>query len=272
MLQQSYHFEVKDLIASFIDAFDGTVIKRFNQNRSAEKEVKVRYLYAPKQRVLFDLQTPGQNLTLPVVSITINGLNRDENRVFNKIAGFYVPQGNAESKRTEKTSFFRTPTPIDIGINMSILTRYQSDMDQILSNFIPFNNPYIILSWQIPNAYDLKVPQEIRSEVLWSGSVNLQYPVEQDPTSKSLVVADTGFTIKGWIFPEETDPIKNIFYINAYLSAVSSRAILEYDNYYALKSEAYTINSPNSAFYNTDVISLSAVPKFIGPVRIEVDV
>jgi len=271
MLQKSYHFEVKDLIASFIDAFDGTVIKRFNQNRASEKEIKVRYLYAPKQRILFDILTPGQNLTLPVVSVTINGLTRDENRVFNKIAGFYVPTGNAASKKTEKTKFFRTPTPIDIGVNMSILTRYQSDMDQILSNFIPFNNPYIILSWQIPSAYELDVPQEIRSEVLWNGSIDLQYPVEQDPTAKSMIVADTRFTIKGWLFPEEVDPVKNIFYINAYIGAVSSRALLEYDNYYALKSQSYTLNSPNSAFYNTDVISLSANPRFIGPVSIEGD-
>ena len=271
MLQQSYHFEVKDLIASFIDAFDGTVIKRFNQNRDAEKEVKVRYLYAPKQRVLFDIVTPGQNLTLPVVSVTITGLNRDESRVFNKIAGFYVPQGDADSKRKALTNFFRTPVPIDIGINMSILTRYQSDMDQILSNFIPFNNPYIILSWQIPSSYELSVTQEIRSEVLWSGSVSLQYPVEQDPTAKSLIVADTSFTIKGWIFPQETDPVKNIFYINTYITASSSKALLEYDNYYDLKSEAYTLNSPQSAFYNTDVISLSANPKFVGPVSVTVD-
>jgi hypothetical protein len=71
MLQQSYHFEIKDLIASFIDAFDGTVIRRFNKNRDAESQIKVRYLYAPKQRVLFDIVTPGQNLTLPVVAITI---------------------------------------------------------------------------------------------------------------------------------------------------------------------------------------------------------
>ena len=271
MLQQSYHFEVKDLIASFIDAFDGTVIKRFNKNRSAEKEIKVRYLYAPKQRVLFDIITPGQNLTLPVVAVTITGLNRDENRVFNKIAGFYVPEGSADAKRTQNTSFFRTPVPIDIGINMSILTRYQSDMDQILSNFIPFNNPYIILSWQIPSSYGLAITQEIRSEVLWSGNVNLQYPVDQDPTAKALIVADTNFTIKGWIFPQETDPIRNIFYINTQLTASSSKALLEYDNYYALKSEAITLNSPLSAFYNTDVINLSANPKFIGPVSILVE-
>ena len=59
---------------------------------------------------------------------------------------------------------------------MSILARFQSDMDQILSNFIPFNNPYVILSWTVPKAFDLPYTQEIRTEVLWSGTVSMEYP------------------------------------------------------------------------------------------------
>ena len=271
MLQQSYHFEIKDLIASFIDAFDGTVIKRYNKNRAADSQIKVRYLYAPKQRVLFDIITPGQNLTLPAVAITITGLNRDENRVFNKIAGFYVNRATTIEESTSQTSYFRTPTPVDIGINMSILTRYQTDMDQILSNFIPFNNPYIIISWQIPTAYNLAVPQEIRSEVLWSGNVSLQYPVEQDPNSKSLIVADTNFTIKGWIFPAESPPVQNIFYINTDLNAAGPQVNLEYSTYAELQAQSFTATSPNSAFQNTDTISISANPQFIGPVEIELE-
>lgn len=268
MIEQSYHFEIKDLIASFIDAFDGTIIKRYDKNRDTQSQVKVRYLYAPKQRVLFDITTPGQNLTLPVVAITINGMKRDDSRVFNKIAGFYAKN---QYVFNSKTQYFRTPTPIDIGINMSILTRYQTDMDQILSNFIPFNNPYIIISWQVPTAYALEVPQEIRSEVLWNGDINLDYPVNQDPNVKSLITADTTFTIRGWIFPAESDPVSNIFYINADLTAVSKKSKLEYMNYEKLERESITLLSPNSAFYNTDTVSVSALPQIYGRMTFNVD-
>lgn len=267
MIEQSYHFEIKDLIASFIDAFDGTIIKRYDKNRNYQSQIKVRYLYAPKQRVLYDITTPGQNLTLPVVAITITGLKRDETRVFNKIAGFYAKN---QYEFNSKTKYFRTPVPVDIGINMSILTRYQTDMDQILSNFIPFNNPYIIISWQIPSSYELEVPQEIRSEVLWSGDVALDYPVNQDPNSKSLITADTNFTIKGWIFPAESDPASNIFYINSDITAVSKKSKLEYPNYEKLKQEAIS-SSSNSDFYNTDTVSVSALPQIKGLVTINLD-
>jgi len=255
MLQQSYHFEVKDLIASFIDAFDGTVIKRFNQNRDAEKEIKVRYLYAPKQRVLFDIVTPGQNLTLPVVAVTITGLTRDESRVFNKIAGFYVPQGDAETRKNALTNYFRTPVPIDIGINMSILTRYQSDMDQILSNFIPFNNPYIIISWKIPSNL-LENTQEIRSEILWSGSVNVSYPTDINASEKYKIVGDTSFTIKGWMFQVKQNDIGNIFQIDSNFSA--ERSVPLYDNVMQMAS---LFTAPSSLeVQQTETVSISASP------------
>jgi hypothetical protein len=38
----------------------------------------------------------------------------------------------------------------------SIITNYQSDMDQILSNFVPYSNPYIVICWKIPEEFGIK--------------------------------------------------------------------------------------------------------------------
>ena len=206
MLQQSYHFEIKDLIASFIDAFDGTVIRRFNKNRSSESQIKVRYLYAPKQRVLFDIVTPGQNLTLPVVAITITGLNRDENRVFNKIAGTYNEVADGRFLNEKQ------PLPIDLTVNVSVMTRYQADMDQILSHLLPYINPYFVVSWRTPSRPDF----EIRSNVYWNGTANIQYPTDLNSTQVARVVADLSFVFKGWIFQAlPNDVIGSVYSINS---------------------------------------------------------
>jgi hypothetical protein len=64
---------------------------------------------------------------------------------------------------------------------MSIITKFQSDMDQILSNFVPYTNPYIILSWRVPEeivSNGFAFPQEIRSEVLWDGNITMGYPTD----------------------------------------------------------------------------------------------
>ena len=77
------------MLTQFVAAFDDIVIGRFNKNRNEQDKINVRYLYAPKQRVLQDIINENKTLTLPVVSVNVNSVSRDENRVFNKVDGFY---------------------------------------------------------------------------------------------------------------------------------------------------------------------------------------
>lgn len=212
---QTFHFEIKDLVTQFVAAFDDIIIKRYDKNRVPQNDVQVRYVYAPKQRVLYDLVNKAQNLTVPVVAVNINSVSRDESRVFNKLAGFYVSRGAGELDTQINSQFYRTPVPVNIQINMSVITKFQTDMDQIISNFVPYNNPYIILSWKVPfTILQSTVPQEIRSEVLWDGGITLSYPTDIAANEKYRIVGDTAFTIKGWLFPYVQNPAGNIFYID----------------------------------------------------------
>jgi len=220
---QTYHFEIKDLLTQFVTAFDNIIINRYDKNRVAQNKVQVRYVYAPKQRVLYDLVNLAQNITVPVVSVSISNVSRDETRVFNKINGYYFSSGTSEATDGSTSIHYNSPVPVNITVNMSILTKFQTDMDQILSNFIPYNNPYIIISWKVPldlSSSGFAIPQEIRSEVLWSGSVNLNYPTDITANEKYKISGDTSFTIKGWLFPAAQDPVGNIFYIDSNFYAV----------------------------------------------------
>ena len=164
----------------------------------------------------------------------------DVNRVFNKNAGFYAHGTATENDPKNITFFYKAPVPVNIEVKMSILTRYQSDMDQILSNFVPFNNPYIILSWTVPKEFGLPYTQEIRSEVLWNGQVNLSYPTDINGNQKAQIIADTSFTIKGFLFPDPQAPVKNIFKIDSMFTAVSSSTTLDYGAYENLKKQVIT--------------------------------
>ena len=264
MRQYSYYFEVKDLVLQFLAAFDNVVIKRYDKNRNPLTTQQVRYVYAPKQRVLFDLVNPAQNVTLPCISITINSISRDNNRVFNKNAGFYAHGTPTERAPGGQSYYYKAPVPVNIDISMSIIARYQSDMDQILSNFVPFNNPYIILSWTIPKEFNLPYTQEIRTEVAWSGNINLEYPTDINGQQKAQIIANTGFTIKGFLFPDPENPVNNIFRIDVSMTAVSAGTPLEYGAYNTLKSQVITDQDSLSAFYNTDTFSISGRPVITG--------
>lgn len=261
MKNYTYHFEIKDLVTQFVNAFDHIVIKRFNQKRESVNGVQVRYVYSPKQRVLFDLVNKAQNITVPVVAVSISNVARDESRVFNKIGGFYFPQGTSDRNATSMSDFYKSPVPINITINMSILTKFQTDMDQIVSNFVPYNNPYIIISWKVPDEMvesGFSIPQEIRSEVLWNGNISLTYPTDITAAEKYRIIGDTSFTIKGWLFGDPTFPANNIFYINNNFYAVSSVSDFTFE---ALSSQTFTYPTSSGLPDNLETVSISAFPQ-----------
>jgi len=258
---QAFHFEVKDLITMFVHAFDDIVIKRYNKDRVAGANVQVRYVYAPKQRVMYDLVNKAQNITLPVVAVSINSISRDESRVFNKLNGFIsTPAPKEGVSTTNKSVYYASPVPINIGVNMSILAKFQSDIDQIVSNFVPYNNPYIILSWKIPSdlsATGFATDNEIRSEVLWSGNIALTYPTDITAFEKYRVVGDTSFTIKGWLFPAKRDLIGNIFYVNSTFTNESNLT-----DYEQLSGNTYTFPQSTGLNSETEFVNISGYPQF----------
>lgn len=247
MYNKGFHFEIHDLLTQFVAAMDDVVISRYNKNREEQEQLKVRYVNAPVQRVLLDIINKSQNITVPVIAVNVTSIDRDENRVFNKIEGFYDTGSRGVSKTTPRVPM---PVPINLGVAVTILTNYQSDMDQILSNFVPYSNPYLIISWKIPFEFGLPELSEIRSEVLWSGSISVEQPIELQATDKPRFQSTTNFTIKGWLFPSAAkNQYKNIYFIDANFH-LSNRVKLDYDLYPTLATDLTEM----------DTISISAAP------------
>ncbi len=243
MKDYTYSFEIKDLLTQFIAAFDDIVIKRYDKNRVAKEEVSVRYVLAPKQRVMYDIINKAQNLTLPVVAVNVTGISRDTTRVFNKLDSLYNKTGDYGK------SSLLMPVPINIEVSVSILARYLQDMDQILSNFVPYNNPYIIISWAEPTKVNAQTV-EIRSEVLWSGNISITEPVDIASSEKFRVVADTSFTIKGWLFRSINEMSQQIYFIDANFVSTRGDIIISDTNYESLFEVADVV----------ETVSLSAIP------------
>lgn len=223
MKNYTYHFESQTLLAQFAGAFNDIIIKKYDNNRtliSPSSGFKVNFVYAPKQRVFASLNTPAPGgISLPVVAMTISNISRDNSRVFNKLDGFHVAGQNEDDVSFVKN--IPQPVPINIGVNMSIITKYQADMDQIISNFAAYCDPYVVISWLLPISGTAN-SWELRSEVLWSGNINLSYPIDLPGTQPFRVVADTNFTIKGWMFKKSEETVKRIYTINTKYQQVSS--------------------------------------------------
>jgi hypothetical protein len=219
------------MLTQFVAAFDDTVIKRYDKNNNARQNVEVRYVFAPKQRVMYDIVNKAQNLTLPVVAIDLTSITYDNDRVFNKINNLYNYTNSTDS--TE----IRMPVPINLEINFSIIARYMQDMEQIVSNFAPYSNPYIVIAWEEPSETGDSV--EIRTEVEWSQSIALNQPTDLTYTDKFRVVADTTFTIKGWLFRDKNTASAPIYFIEqnfinstANYNLTQPLTSLDYENFF----------------------------------------
>jgi len=266
--KRAYHFEIKDLLTQFVAAFDDTVISRFDKNRNAKQNIDVRYVFAPKQRVMYDIVNKAQNLTLPVVAINLTSVSRDESRVFNKLAPSFIP--GQLTDHPDKASKFLMPVPVDLSVSMSIMTRYMADADQIISNFVPYNNPYIILSWKVPADFGADYEQEIRSEVLWSGDLNYSTPTDVTYSDKFRIVIDTSFTIKGWLFPEQKDTQKIIYKIdNNFINVDLANRIYDPEGkkieFLTYEQQGYnTLSGYNNTVPSsyTETVTISAIPEF----------
>jgi hypothetical protein len=251
----TFHFEVKNLLTQFLAAFNDCIVKRYDNDRVAKSSLEVRYVLAPKQRVLYDIVNEQHNITLPVVSVNVTSITRDNDRVFNKIEGFYLP--TAYQNRQKPFTKVRAPIPIKIEVAMSIIGKYQLDVDQIISNFAPYNDPYIVLAWKLPNDAGLGYDGEIRSKVLWSGNVSFTPPIDLTSADKYRVVADTSFTIEGWLFKkfEESAPI---YVVNTTFYPVDNDS-LNYESYFTLSGTNFSLTGadlPNT----TDTFSVSGIP------------
>ena len=216
MKNYTFGFEAQTLLEQFIGAFNDVIIKRYDHTNTLVQPTsgfKVLYVYSPKQRVYNALKNPAPGgMTVPVIAVHIGSVSRDNTRVFNKNEGFTISHANANDNNLKQ---ILQPVPINITVNMTIVTRYQLDLDQIITNFVPYCDPYIIISWKLPNNNDSDLPYEIRSEVLWNGNINIAYPDNLGPTQPFRITADTSFTIKGWFFKKMDEPIKKIYTIQS---------------------------------------------------------
>lgn len=242
----TYNFEISTLVAQFLDTLNGIKIKRWDRSAShsapTQKGATITptFLYSPKQRVIHDVINNQAQHRLPVISCSIGGIARDVGRVFNKLEGpdFSYDEGGGRAS-------LKQPVPIDLEMNVSIMSKYQEDIDQIITNFIPYTDDYTVVSWPSPYAAN----QEIRTVISWSGNVSLEYPTDTTHTDHFRVIGNTSFTIKGWLFKAEGDATGGFIHnIHTYFYAVS-------DIYCD-----YSSNVANQGSANTDYEVISGRP------------
>jgi len=243
----TFHFEVEDVLQQFAAALNDIIVRRYNDNRQLGDQIHVNFVYAPKTRTLNEIVNKSQQTKMPCIAISLGGIRRNVNRVFNKIDGSWWRDTLSRSPSSAEWVNLLQPVPIDITVNVSIFARFQSDVDQIVANFVPYTDPYFVISWKWPDLIPFS-NFEIRSHVKWSESINFQYPMDFGDTVPYWTNADTSFTIESWMFKNQPPTGQPVYTINNAFIAISG------------------VNEPGimqsfENIFNTEQVTVSARPQ-----------
>lgn len=254
MRATTFHWEVKTILTQFADALNDIIIRRYNENRVPGDQIHVNFLYSPKTRTLHELTNLAQHIKLPVICIIPQSIRRNTKRVFNKIEGSYWMDTTMGAHNSAWMHLLQ-PVPVDITVNVSIIARFQTDIDQILTNFIPYTDPYFVVSWKWPDVIPW-ADFEIRSHCHWNENISFTYPVDIPKTAPYRIIADTSFLIESWMFKDSPGTTGPIYVIDTSFTSVSD--MRQYELMKTWENEDNTDWSPT-----TNWTVISARPQFI---------
>lgn len=175
----------------FARIFTGIQLSRKDKSG---KNIIVPCVLGTRSRILKSRENPdlASKISLPMIIITRNGFSRDSSRV----ANLHLEKKLESTSKSKLNVNALTPVPIDINYDVTVLTKYPSDMDEIFCNFLPFFNKDVYTRIDHPKL----LTKKLKNQVIWDGSVNETWLDELDPFTPDVQEATLGFTYKTYIF------------------------------------------------------------------------
>jgi len=191
MKYRSYHKEIENSTAQILDVFNDIIIDRRDSQGTVQQLLRVPCVYGSRSRVLKSLENRDKNVKLPMMVMSMTSIAKDSSRVHSTHDGMLY-QTDASYDYLKNT-----PVPVNISYKIDVITKFQQDMDMVLSNFVPFFNPDIYVV--IP--HPVNPTQNLKPQLVWDGSVSMELPDTTPKNESARIIATTSFTFKTWMFP-----------------------------------------------------------------------
>lgn len=204
-----YNFEIETILQQFISIIDNAIVMRYSVDKEAgerklDEIIKPGYILGTKQRVFLDIINKAKNYELPVVIISLSSISFVKERQSAKFNDIHV------SSPALETSYAR-PTPISIKAEVTIMTKYMTDLYQIYGKLATQFQPSLCYSWFVPQTINGNWT-ELRNKIEWDGELSLDIRTEAKESDEDKFVGKLTFTIGGWLFPTMNGCADNIIY------------------------------------------------------------
>jgi hypothetical protein len=204
MFEYFYHEILRRTIISFGSLFNGIEIKHLDSSGNVDDVIKVPLAYGPTQKFLArleqsaDLNKPTA-ITLPRMSFEFTGLQYDGTRKVTTTQTF-KSQSVGIATAIRKTYM---PVPYNMSFELSIFTKLNDDMLQIVEQILPYFQPAYTLSVNL-----LDTIGEKRDIPIVIENVTMQDDYEGNYSTRRSLLYTIRFTAKTYLFGPVGDTTK----------------------------------------------------------------
>lgn len=196
MFEYFYHEILRRTVISFGSLFNNIEIKHKDSSKNVTSVIKVPLAYGPTQKFLARLeQSPSLNkpvqITLPRMSFEFVGLNYDGSRKVTTTQTFLT---STTGVGTDVRKAYM-PVPYNMAFELSIYTKLNDDMLQIVEQILPYFQPSYNLSVDLVETIGEKrdIPVVIEN-------ISMQDDYEGDFTTRRSLIYTIRFTAKTYLF------------------------------------------------------------------------
>lgn len=211
MFEYFYHDILRKTVIGFGTLFNGIKIYRKDSSNNVSSIIEVPIAYGPTQKFLARLeQSPNLNkpvqITLPRLSFELTGLNYDSKRKVAPTQSFLSPT-KVDGKDVRKTYM---PVPYNVSFDLSVMTKTNDDMLQIVEQILPYFQPSHSISIDL-----LELIGEKRDVPITLDSITMQDDYEGNFDTRRSLIYTLKFTAQTYLFgpisdPADTDIIKKV--------------------------------------------------------------
>jgi hypothetical protein len=145
MFEHFYYEAIRKTVIAFGTLFNNIYIKHKNDEGRVVSTQKVSFAYGPTQKFLARLeQSPDLNkpiqITTPRMSMEIVGLSYDSQRKGGTMRAFTATDDNNKPRKSY------LPVPYNINFELSIFTKLEDDMFQIVEQILPYFQPHYTIT------------------------------------------------------------------------------------------------------------------------------
>jgi len=205
MFEYFYHEIIRKTVVSFGTLFNGITIKHKDDAGNIKNSIRVPLAYGPTQKFLARLeQVPNLNkpvqMNLPRMSFELIGMSYDSSRKLTMTQTFL-----ARDKDNNQIKRAYLPVPYNLNFELSIMTKLNDDMLQIVEQILPYFQPNYTLTVDLVQEIGEK-----RDIPIVLDNISMTDNYEGDYTERRALIYTLKFTAKTYLFgPVSSDSVSS---------------------------------------------------------------